>query len=292
MTSAAPSRLRTWLELVRFSHTIFALPFAAIAYVLAHADREPSLRTAFLCVLALVSARTAAMAYNRLVDRDIDALNPRTQMRHLPVGAIGVTEVIAMVVISSAIFVASAWALNRLAFWLAFPVLGVLLGYSHAKRFTAAAHFVLGLALGIAPLGVFVAVRGTVDPTYWQAGLLGASVLAWVAGFDLIYSCQDAEFDRAHGLNSVPARIGIARSLWLARALHVSMIVLLIVLGREAGLTTIYHAGLVITAALLVYEHRLVRADDLSRVDLAFFTVNGVISLLLAAFTIADVVMR
>lgn len=292
MNSAAPTRLRTWLELVRFSHTVFALPFAAIAYALAHFDRSPEARTALLCLVALVSARTAAMAYNRWIDRDIDALNPRTRTRHLPAGAIGAGEVLALVIGSSAIFVLASWALNDLAFRLSIPVLVVLLGYSHAKRFTWAAHFILGLALGIAPLGVFVAVRGEVDASYFQAGVLGAAVLAWVAGFDLIYSCQDAAFDRAHGLRSIPARIGIARSLVLARLLHVAMIVLLVVLGRLSGASTLYHVGLLITAALLVYEHRLVRADDLSRIDVAFFTVNGVVSLLFAAFAIADVVTR
>jgi 4-hydroxybenzoate polyprenyltransferase len=292
VTTAAPARIRHWLELVRFSHTIFALPFAAVAYVFAFDGRPFEVRTALLCLAAMVAARTAAMAYNRLVDRDVDAANPRTASRHLPAGILGVGEVRALVALSALAFVAVTYFINTLAFALSLPVLVVLLGYSHAKRFTSLAHVVLGIALGIAPLGVFVAVRGAVDASYWQAAVLGAAVVAWVAGFDLIYSCQDAEFDRAHGLHSIPARLGVARALVLARWLHVLMIGALLLLGHLADLGAIYHGGLALTAILLGYEHRLVRADDLSKVNLAFFSVNGAISLLFAVCAIADVVLR
>ncbi len=292
MSTSTIVRLRTWLELVRFSHTIFALPFAGIAYALSFDSSRPNLRIAILCLVCLVAARTAAMAYNRLVDRDVDARNSRTRSRHLPAQLVSTFEVTALVIGSCAVFVGTTWFINRLAFWLSFPVLALLLGYSHTKRFTSLSHFVLGLALGVAPLGVWVAVVGTVDSSYYQPAILGAAVLAWVAGFDLIYSCQDHEFDRENGLRSVPARIGVRASLVLARLLHAVMILLLLLLGRVAGLGPIYHSGVVITALLLVYEHRLVRSDDLSKVDVAFFTMNGAISVLLAGFTIAEVALR
>lgn len=290
--SSTAGTLRNWLELVRFSHTIFALPFAAIAYVLAFDGATPSLRIALLCLVAMVCARTAAMAYNRLVDRDIDAENPRTRNRHLPAGLVTRAEVLGLVVLSCAAFVATTWFINRLAFVLAVPVLIVLLGYSHMKRFFAGSHFVLGIALGLAPLGVWVAVHEAIDSTYWRPAILGLAVMAWVAGFDLIYSCQDVEFDRGRGLHSIPARIGIAASLRLARVLHVVMLLLLVGLGGLASLGTAYYIGIALTALLLIHEHRLVHADDLSKVDVAFFTVNGVISFLLLAATILDAWLR
>ncbi len=284
------ARLRTWLELVRFSHTIFALPFAVMALFLAAPDGRPSLRVTGLVLLCMVAARTAAMAYNRLVDRDVDAANPRTRSRHLPAGLVTVAEVGGVVVVASAVFVAGAFLLNPLAGRLSFPVLVVLLGYSHTKRFTSASHFVLGLALGLAPLGVWIAVRGVIDASVLQPALIGGAVLAWVAGFDVIYSCQDVAFDREAGLRSVPARLGVAGALRVARVCHVVAVLLLLALAPAAGLGGLYLAGVVATALLLLWEHRLVRADDLSRVDLAFFTVNGCISLLLGAVTVVEVV--
>lgn len=283
------SRVRTWLELVRFSHTIFALPFAIMALFLASPEGLPSLRVTGLVLVCMVAARTAAMAYNRLIDRDVDAENPRTEGRHLPAGLVSVAEVTGVVVFASLVFVAGAFLLNRLAFVLSFPVLLVLLGYSHTKRFTSASHFVLGLALGLAPLGVWVAVRGVVDISILQPALLGGAVLLWVAGFDVIYSCQDVGFDREVGLRSVPARLGIAGALRVARVCHVLAVLLLAALAPLAGLGAFYVTGVVITAALLAWEHRLVRADDLSRVDMAFFTVNGCISIVLGLFTVIEV---
>jgi 4-hydroxybenzoate polyprenyltransferase len=283
-------RISDWLELVRFSHTIFALPFAAIALFLATGGEWPGARLTLLVLLCMVFARTAAMAYNRLVDRDVDAANPRTRSRHLPAGRLAVAEVAAIVAISGAAFVTCAFLLNPLAGGLSLPVLAVLLGYSHFKRFSALSHFVLGLALGLAPLAVFVAVKGTIDASFVAPALLGFAVLAWVAGFDLIYASQDVEFDRAAGLHSIPARIGIGRALLLSRLLHVAMVVLLALLGIFSGLGLLYWAGLVLVAVLLVHEHRLVRADDLSKVDLAFFTLNGVVSVAFAAFAIAELV--
>lgn len=284
-------RVRTWLELVRFSHTLFALPFAVMALFLATPGRLPSARVAGLVVLCMVAARTAAMAYNRLVDADVDAKNPRTAGRHLPAGLVTRPEVVALVIGSSLVFLGGAWLLNGLAFALAAPTLAVLLGYSHTKRFTAGSHFVLGLALGLSPLGVWVAARGApVDASYWIPAALSAAVLLWVAGFDILYSCQDVEFDRGHGLHSVPGRLGIAGALRVARLSHVAMIGFLLALAWLAGLGPLYLVGVAVTAGLLVYEHRLVRADDLSRIDVAFFTVNGFVSLLLCVFTVVEVV--
>lgn len=289
MTMASWSvKARHYLELVRFSHTLFALPFALMALFLATPGEWPALRTTAWILVCMVGARTAAMAYNRLVDRDVDARNPRTRGRHLPAGAVRVAEVVALVVVSAAVFVVGAAALNPLALALSPIVLVVLLGYSHLKRFTALCHFGLGLALGLAPLGVWIAVRGVVDASAWIPATLGLAVICWVTGFDILYACQDVEFDRGAGLHSIPARLGVARSLWVARSLHVAMIAALIGLGVLTGSGPVYACGVALTAALLVYEHRLVRADDLSRIDVAFFTVNGCISLLLCAFTIAE----
>ncbi|MBL8766773.1 MAG: UbiA family prenyltransferase [Planctomycetes bacterium] len=281
-------KARHYLELGRFSHTLFALPFALMALVLATPGEWPALRTTAWILVCMVGARTAAMAYNRLVDRDVDARNPRTRGRHLPAGAVRVAEVVVLVVVSAAVFVVGAAALNPLALALSPIVLVVLLGYSHLKRFTALCHFGLGLALGLAPLGVWIAVRGVVDASAWIPATLGLAVICWVTGFDILYACQDVEFDRGAGLHSIPARLGVARSLWVARSLHVAMIAALIGLGVLTGSGPVYACGVALTAALLVYEHRLVRADDLSRIDVAFFTVNGCISLLLCAFTIAE----
>jgi len=284
----ALARLRTYMELVRFSHTLFALPFAVMALFLATPGEWPRPWTAALILVCMVAARTAAMAYNRLADRDIDALNPRTRSRHLPARLVGVGEVAGVVAVSGLVFVGAAWLLNPLAFGLSFPVLGILLAYSHMKRLTAMTHFVLGLSLGLAPLGVWIAVRGTIDASLATPAGLGLAVLLWVSGFDILYACQDLDFDRAHGLHSVPARVGVGRALWIARVLHVGMIVLLVLTGMHAGLGLAYHVGVGLAASLLVHEHRLVRRDDLSRIDVAFFTVNGWISILLCVFTVGS----
>ncbi len=287
--ASSAARIRSYLELVRFSHTLFALPFAVMALFLAFDGEWPSLRVTALVLVCMVSARTAAMAYNRLVDRDVDARNPRTQGRHLPAKRLRVFEVVIIVAGSAGVFVGATWFLNRLAFTLSIPVLLVLLGYSHTKRFTALCHFVLGLALGISPLGVWVATRGVVDASYVVPGLLGVAVLLWVAGFDVLYACQDAEFDRAVRLRSIPARLGVRRALVIARLLHAAFVACLVALAAVASLGAVYLVGVGLCGVLLVCEHRLVRADDLSRLDVAFFTVNGFLSLLLCAFTVIEV---
>jgi 4-hydroxybenzoate polyprenyltransferase len=296
--TGSSSRLRTYLELVRFSHTIFALPFALVAALVAvrlggdggiSCDRPATLVRPLLGILAcMVTARTAAMAFNRLVDRAIDAENPRTAARHLPRGAIGAGEVLGLVVASSAAFIgATALFLpNWLPLVLSVPVLAWLLGYSFAKRFTALAHVWLGAALGLAPVAAWIALRGATllrDPAdILPAALLGAAVTAWVAGFDIIYACQDAAFDAARGLRSIPARLGVRRALGVSRCLHALTLLLLACLPWVVpGLGAIYLGALVAIGALLIWEHALVRPDDLSRVNDAFFTANAVIGVVL-----------
>ncbi|MDP6839173.1 MAG: UbiA-like polyprenyltransferase, partial [Planctomycetota bacterium] len=265
------SGLAPWLNLVRFSHSIFALPFALCGAWLA-AGGPPPLFDLLLIVLCAVSARTAAMGFNRLVDRHIDRRNRRTAARELPAGVLTPLAVGALVLFSSALFFLGAFALNPLAGYLATPVLAVLLGYSLVKRFHWCAHGVLGLALALAPLGAWVAVRGAVDGDAWPVLTLALAVWTWVAGFDLIYACQDADFDRGAGLHSIPGRFGVAAALSASAALHVVTVVALLGTAFLAGLGLPFLVALALASALLVWEHRLVRPDDLSRVDAAFFT--------------------
>jgi len=274
------SSLAPYLRLVAFRHSIFALPFALQGAWLASGG-IPSARTLLFIGVCAVSARTAAMAFNRLADARLDALNPRTAARELPAGRLSRSSVAGLVALSSAVFVAGAFALNPLCGQLSFAVLAVLLGYSFTKRFTWLSHAVLGLALGLAPLGAWLAVRGDFEGDLAVPLLLAAAVLAWVAGFDLIYACQDRAFDVRHRLHSVPARFGIAKALRASRALHVITIVLLALLWSRAGLSWIYLLSIGVAAALLLWEHRLVSPDDLSRVDMAFFTLNGWVGVLL-----------
>ncbi|MEX0669545.1 MAG: UbiA-like polyprenyltransferase [Pirellulales bacterium] len=304
-----PPRLRTFLELVRFSHTIFALPFAIIAALIAirwggdwvgEAGLSPTSSVGLArgvagIVLCMVTARTAAMAFNRLVDRTIDAANPRTASRHLPRGDVGVGEVLLLVVVSSAAFIASTLIFlpNWLPLVLSVPVLAWLLGYSYAKRFTMLAHVWLGAALGFAPVAAWIALRGQTllrDPVdILPAAILGVAVMAWVAGFDIIYACQDAAFDAAHGLQSIPARLGVPRALRLAKWFHLVTMLLLSALPLVVPeLGWIYWIAYAAIAALLVWEHSLVRPDDLSRVNQAFFSANAVIGLILLAAIAAD----
>jgi 4-hydroxybenzoate polyprenyltransferase len=298
-------RLQSYLELVRFSHTIFALPFAVIAALIAirlggdgrWSLSEPlSLVQPLLGILAcMVAARTAAMAFNRLVDRAIDAENPRTAGRHLPRGELGAGEVLGLVAASSVAFVAATLLFlpNWLPVALALPVLAWLLGYSFAKRFTSLAHLWLGAALGLAPVAAWIALRGETllrDPIdILPAAILGLAVTAWVAGFDIIYACQDAAFDATHGLHSMPARLGVARALRRSKWLHGGTILLLASLPLVVPqLGWIYWTALAAIVALLVWEHALVRPDDLSRVNQAFFTANAAIGMVLLAAIAAD----
>jgi 4-hydroxybenzoate polyprenyltransferase len=280
--------VRTTLEMIKFSHTLFALPFALLAAVLA-AGGVPDALTVVKILLAMVGARSAAMAHNRLADRRLDAANPRTATRALPSGQLSPGFVWAFLVASAALFLAAAASLNPLTFALAPVALALLLLYSYTKRFTWASHFVLGLCLAMAPIGAWIAVTGAfaVAPV-----LLGLAVLFWTAGFDVIYALQDEEHDRREGLFSIPARWGAAAALKISAALHAAMLLLLIEVWRRTGGGTLFGVGILLTAAALVYQHWIVRPGDLSRVNAAFFTANGFVSVALAAFGIADVLVR
>lgn len=296
--------LRTYMELVRFSHTVFALPFALMAVILAvRTPGAPPLdaagwaRRGLGVLVCMVAARTAAMAFNRLVDRAIDAENPRTASRHLPRGAVGIEEVFGLVVASSVAFVAATLLFlpNWLPLVLAVPVLAWLLGYSYAKRFTALAHLWLGAALGLSPVAAWIAIRGEAvlrtPSDLLPALVLGVAVTTWVTGFDCIYACQDAAFDAARGLHSIPARLGVRRALVLSALLHLGTLVTLCLLPAFVpALGRAYGAALVAIGLLLAWEHALVRPDDLSRVDRAFFTANAAIGLVLLAAIALDCV--
>ena len=268
--------------MIKFSHSVFALPFALASAAMAAGGRVPWRELPWI-VVAMIGARSAAMGFNRLADQDIDARNPRTAGRELPRGALSRREVWLFVSLSALALIGAAAMLNPLCLLLSPLALLVVLGYSYTKRFTSLSHLVLGLALSIAPVGAWLAVRGRFDAA---PVVLALAVLAWVAGFDTIYSCQDVDFDRREGLRSLPALLGIRRALAVARSLHVLAVVLLAALYTLAPLHPIYLAGVAAVAALLVYEHSLVSADDLSRVDAAFFTVNGWISIGYLIFTI------
>lgn len=267
-------RVLTFGRMIKFTHSIFALPFALTSLVLA---AQGGLRPATLgwVLLAMVAARSAAMGFNRLADQAIDARNPRTAGRELPRGLLSRGQVWAFVLVSAGLLILAAAQLNPLCLALSPVALAIVFGYSYTKRFTAAAHLVLGLALGVAPVGAWLAVRGAfaLEPL-----VLALAVLCWVAGFDTIYACQDADFDRREGLHSLPARLGVGRALQVARGLHVLALLLLASLYLLTSLHALYLAGVAGVGALLVYEHSLVRADDLSRVDAAFFTINGWVS--------------
>jgi 4-hydroxybenzoate polyprenyltransferase len=280
--------LRVTLEMIKWEHSIFALPFALCGAMLA-AGGIPTVHQLIWIVVAMVAARSAAMAFNRLVDASIDAANPRTRMRALPAGQLTPAFVGIFVVLSSAIFVFAAAQLNRLALWLSPVALAVLLLYSYTKRFTRWSHLVLGFALGIAPAAAWIAVRGSLDP---RILLLTGAVTFWVAGFDVLYACQDFVFDRWTGLHSIPRHLGIRRALWVARGFHVIMLVLLVALLWSFGLGKIAVGGVAVVSALLLYEHSLVSADDLSKMNAAFFTMNGVVSVLFFLFMAGDLLLR
>lgn len=280
--------LRATLSMIKFQHTLFALPFAFIGAALA-ADGIPAIRQIGWIIGAMVGARSAAMVWNRIADLRIDRLNPRTATRPLVTGELGLPFAWGFLLASILLFYVSAAMLNRLSLLLATPALGLILFYSHVKRFTWATHLFLGASLGLAPIGAWVAVRGTIEAAPL---LLGGAVALWVAGFDIIYSCQDIEFDRREGLYSVPARFGIAAALRISSLLHVATTGLLLALPVLLPLGAFYLAGVVAMAALLWYEHRLVRPDDLSRVNQAFFTVNGCVSFLILLMTMLDLLLR
>ena len=283
-------RLRLTLEMIRFEHSVFALPFALTGALLAFResgfDSPGKWRIVLWIVVAMVGARSAAMAFNRLVDAEIDGRNPRTKTRHIPAGLLSKQFGWGFTIVSSLLFFFAAWELNPLCFHLAPIALAVVLSYSFTKRFTHFSHVVLGFALGIAPAAAWIAVRGSLDPRIlW----LTAAVTAWTAGFDVIYSCQDYDFDRETELFSIPKVCGIARALMIARLLHVGMIACLLALVYQLHLGPLALVGVAAVMALLIYEHGLVKPTDLSRVNAAFFTMNGWVSVLFFVFWAADI---
>ena len=280
--------LRLTLEMIKWEHSIFALPFALCGAMLA-AGGLPTIHQLAWIVVAMVAARSAAMAFNRLADASIDAANPRTSTRALPAGHLTSTFVASFVVISSGIFILAASQLNRLALWLSPVALAVILLYSYTKRVTRWSHLVLGFALGIAPAAAWIAVRGSLDP---RILLLTAAVTCWVGGFDVLYACQDFDFDHQAGLHSIPRYLGIRKSLWVARGLHLAMVLLLLDLLTAFHLGHLALYGVVAVVALLGYEHSLVKHDDLSKLNAAFFTMNGVISVVFFLFVAGDLLFR
>jgi 4-hydroxybenzoate polyprenyltransferase len=280
--------LRVTLEMIKWEHSIFALPFALSGAMLA-AGGFPTIHQLLWILVAMVAARSAAMAFNRWADASIDAANPRTSARALPAGHLSPAFVVTFVIVSSAVFVLAASQLNRLALLLSPLALAVLLLYSYTKRVTRWSHLVLGFALGIAPAAAWIAVRGSLDP---RILLLTAAVTFWVGGFDVLYACQDYEFDCRAGLHSIPRFLGIGAALGMARAFHIVMVAFLVALLIVFGLGKVAAAGVLIVILLLLYEHSLVKPDDLSKLSAAFFTLNGVISLLFFVFVAADLLWR
>jgi 4-hydroxybenzoate polyprenyltransferase len=279
---------RVTLEMIKWEHSIFALPFALTGAVLA-ANGWPRLRVLGLIVLCMVAARSAAMAFNRLVDARIDAANPRTAMRAIPSGQLSAGFVGVFTAVAAVVFVVGAALLNRLTLECSPVALGVVLAYSYMKRVTRWSHLVLGLALGIAPAAAWIAVRGTFAP---RAALLTAIVILWVGGFDVLYACQDFDYDRKVGLFSVPAAFGLEGAFWIARGMHLGVVAVLFVMLHVFGLGAIAMVGMCVVVVLLVYEHMIVSPRDLSRMNAAFFTLNGIISVVFFVSVAVDVLRR
>ena len=278
--TATARNIRTTLEMIKIEHTLFALPFAFLGAVLA-ARGVPTMEQIFWITLAMVGARSTAMAFNRITDREFDAHNPRTRTRAIPAGALSVRFVWVFTLLSAALFFIAAGMLNRLTLLLAPIALASILLYSYTKRWTALSHLVLGWCLSIAPAGAWIAVRGALDSPVPL--LLSLVVLLWTAGFDVLYACQDYEFDRRTGLHSIPAKLGVARALWYSRLLHADAFATLVALYWITHLGALALVGVIATGGLLVYQHSLVRADDLRRLNAAFFTTNAFVSVILLA---------
>lgn len=281
-------KLKITLEMIKFEHTVFALPFALIGALLASGGLPTAWQLGWI-VTAMVAARSAAMAFNRLADIHYDRLNPRTRERALAKGTLTVRYAAVFTLVMSGLFVLSAWELNPLCFYLSFPALGVLFLYSYTKRFTYLSHLVLGFAIGSAPLAAWLAIRGDVVPA---PVLLSAAVMFWIAGFDVIYALQDTDFDRQTKLFSLPARFGVARALQLSTLFHVMTVVLLVATAALTASGPVAYAGILVVAAILFWEHRIVKPDDLSRVNVAFFNLNGYISILLLLTFATDIFIR
>ena len=283
--TAIPQKLRLILDSIRFEHTIFALPFAYLGMVLA-ADGLPTLSQFIWITIAMAAARTLAMSANRIIDRQLDAENPRTASRPLPEGRLKLWEMTAMSTVSLALFLFAAAMLNTLTLILAPVAVVVVVGYPYTKRFTWTSHFILGWADGIAPAGAWIAVSGSLS---WEPVLMAFAVATWIGGFDMLYSCQDRDFDIQRGLHSIPQKWGIAAAMRWAKAMHVLTVLSLLALGPWLGLGFPYYIGWALAAGLLVYEHRLVSPTDLSRLNMAFFNVNGYIAIIVFGFTFASI---
>ena len=280
-------KLKVFFEMIKFSHTLFALPFAYLGAFLA-ANGVPPVIKLFWITLAMIGARTAAMSLNRLIDRHIDARNPRTAQRALPAGQLRVYEVYLYTVFSFLLLGFSAYQLNILALWLMPIAVLFLVLYSYTKRFTWACHIVLGISLGLAPAGAWIGVTG-----HWALApiLLGLGVMTWVAGFDVVYACQDVEFDRQEGLHSIPAIFGVQRGLEISSVLHSLAPIFFIAVGVVMSMSWLYYVGVAIAIVLLYRQHRLVSADDFSKIGVAFFDLNGYLSLLIFVFSILDLIL-
>ena len=291
-TFVGASRLTAYVNFVKLPHTVFALPFALVGATLASYHAPVTLGVVGWIVLAFTAARFAAMGFNRIVDRRIDASNPRTAMRELPRGVLTVPEASLAVAIASLVFVVSAWRLNRLCFALSPIALAWVFFYSFTKRFTRWSHLVLGFGLAMAPAGGYLAVTGRWSQPWWMLLAMALAVTTWSGGFDILYALQDVEFDRAHRLHSLPAMLGEARAIDVARVLHALTITALVLVGLATAAGWLYWVGTAVAAGLLLYEHTLVAVDDLSRLNAAFFTMNGVISIVFFAFVLAERLVR
>ncbi|MGZ3861879.1 MAG: UbiA-like polyprenyltransferase [Bacteroidia bacterium] len=279
-------KIQQYLSLIKFSHTIFALPFAVIGFLLAvKQEHSFSPRLFVYMLLCMVFARSAAMAFNRFIDRKFDALNPRTKSREIPAGVISSSSALVFTVISSVAFIATTWFINPVCFYLSPVALLVVLGYSYTKRFTALCHVVLGIGLSLAPIGAYLAVTGVFD---LLPLLFSFTVLTWVSGFDIIYALPDAEFDKTQNLHSIPAYFGLKGALKLSEVLHFVTLVFVVTAGILGHFKLLYWAGASVFTFLLIYQHRLVKPNDLSKVNIAFGTTNGIASLVFACFTVSD----
>jgi 4-hydroxybenzoate polyprenyltransferase len=291
-TLGGESLLVRYFNFVKLPHTVFALPFALVGATLASYRAPATWQALGWIVLAFTSARFAAMGFNRIVDRDIDARNPRTASREIPRGALTFTQATMAVVVASVLFVFAAFRLNPLCGWLSPVALGWVLFYSYTKRFTRWSHLVLGMSLSIAPVGGYLAVAGQWSEPWWMLLVLAAAVASWVAGFDILYALQDRTFDLAQGLHSIPVAFGSAGAVRISQLLHAVTVVSLVAVGMATGAGWVYAVGVVVAAGLLLYEHSLVKPNDLSRLDAAFFTMNGVISIAFFVFVLAERLMR
>jgi 4-hydroxybenzoate polyprenyltransferase len=283
--------VKNYFSLIKFSHTIFALPFALIGFTLSIKDDLSKFNPLLLVyvVLCMVFARSAAMGFNRYIDRKFDAMNPRTKTREVPAGVISANAALAFVIITSLLFVATTWFINPICFYLSPIALLIVLGYSYTKRFTALCHIVLGIGLALAPIGSYLAVTGEFA---WLPLLFSFTVLFWVSGFDIIYALQDEEFDVSQNLKSIPGYLGKKNALRLSELLHVLSAAIVIFAGYYAQFGMIYWAGVIVFCSLLIYQHSIVKPTDLSRVNLAFGTTNGIASVIFACFTIADILLK